>query len=294
MNVSENTGYKYCGKIMAAKLSDRDFQRLSHFIHEECGIKMAVPKKVMLEARLKKRLRVLGLETFDEYCDLLFSPLGMQQERLNMINVVTTNKTDFFREPRHFEYLLQQAIPELIRLCGAGMRRRLAVWSAGCSTGEEPYTLAMVLSEFAARTPGFNFSILATDISTAVLEKAVRGVYKEERLETVPQMYRKNYFMKSKDRGRALVRVMPEVRSLVRFRRLNFLDHDFGMREHQDIIFCRNVIIYFDRPTQEKVLGRLCGHLIPGGYLFMGHSETLSSLDLPLVSVGPMVYRRPL
>lgn len=294
MNVSENKGYRYCGKIMAAKLSDRDFQRLSQFIHTECGIKMAVPKKVMLEARLKKRLRALDLESFDEYCDLLFSPEGMQQERLNMINVVTTNKTDFFREPRHFEYLLQQAIPELMRRYGAGMRRRLAVWSAGCSTGEEPYTLSMVLSDFAARTPGFNFSVLATDISTAVLEKAVRGVYKEERLETVPQMYRKNYFMKSKDRAKGLVRVIPEVRSLVRFRRLNFLDHDFGMREQQDIIFCRNVIIYFDRPTQEKVLGRLCGHLIPGGYLFMGHSETLSSLELPLVSVGPMVYRKPL
>ena len=208
-----------------------------------------------------------------------------------MINVVTTNKTDFFREPRHFDFLMQSALPELMRLCGSGTR---SIWSAGCSTGEEPYTLAMVLSEFASRNAGFNFSLLATDISTSVLDRAVRGVYKEEKVEAVPLEFRKKYFMRSKDRGKGLVRVAPEVRLLVKFRRLNFLDHDFGLRELQDIIFCRNVIIYFDRPTQEKVLGRLCQHLIPGGYLFMGHSETLSSLDLPLVSVGPMVYRKSL
>lgn len=294
MNISENKEYRYCNKIMSATLSEKDFMRLGRFIHAECGIKIPVQKKVMLEARLKKRLKALGLESYEEYCDYLFSPEGMEQERLNMINVVTTNKTEFFREPRHFEYLVQNALPELIRLCGAGIRRRLSVWSAGCSTGEEPYTLAMVLSEFAARTPGFCFSLLATDISTVVLENAVRGIYSEERIETVPQEFKRKYLARSKDRAKGLVRVLPEVRSLVKFRRLNFLDHDFGMRELQDIIFCRNVIIYFDRPTQEKVLGRLCKHLIPGGYLFMGHSETLSSLDLPLVSVGPMVYRKPL
>jgi chemotaxis protein methyltransferase CheR len=291
MNASGKKAYWNSGHIMSAVLSDTDFARLSQYIHSECGIKMPVPKKVMLEARLRRRLRARGIGSFEEYCDFLFSPEGMEQERLCMIDVVTTNKTDFFREPRHFEYLAQTALPELMHLCGAGTRN---IWSAGCSTGEEPYTLAMVLSEFAARTPGFNFSILATDISTAVLEKAVRGIYKEERAETVPPELKRKYLMRSKDRGKRLVRVLPEVRSLVNFRRLNFLEHDFGMRELQDIIFCRNVIIYFDRPTQEKVLTRLCQHLIPGGYLFMGHSETLSSLDLPLVSVGHMVYRKPL
>jgi len=252
---------------------------------------MPVPKRIMLEVRLKKRLRALGLESYEEYCDYLFSPAGMEKERVFMINVVTTNKTDFFREPKHFEYLVQTALPELMRLYGIGMRR---LWSAGCSTGEEPYTLAMVLSEFAARTPGFNFTLLATDISTAVLEKAVRGIYKEERIDTVPFECKRKYFMRSKDKEKRLVRIVPEVRSLVKFRRLNFIDHDFGMRELQDIIFCRNVIIYFERLTQEKVLKRLCKHLIPGGYLFMGHSESLSSLNLPLVTVGPMVYRKPL
>jgi len=287
--------YRYCGRLMAAKLSEKDFIRLSRFIHSDCGIRIGPPKKVLLESRLKKRLRALGLESYEDYCDYLFSPEGMKQERVPMINEVTTNKTDFFREPRHFDYLIQNAVPELRGLCGAGSsRRKLAVWSAGCATGEEPYTLAMVLSEYAGCNPGFHFSVVASDISTEVLEEAVRGVYKEERVGPVPLALKKKYFMRSKDRDRGLVRVAPDIRALVTFRRLNFLDHDFGMSEPQDIIFCRNVIIYFDRSTQEKVLTRLCQHLIPGGYLFMGHSETLSSLDIPLVSVGPMVYRKPL
>jgi len=291
VNMLETGKYRSYSKIMSAKLSDKNFARLSQFIHSECGIKMPVPKRIMLEARLKKRLRALGIDSYEEYCDYLFSPEGMAMERVSMINVVTTNKTDFFREPKHFEYLVQNALPELIRLYGTGTKR---IWSAGCATGEEPYTLAMVLSEYMIRNMGFHFSILATDISTAVLEKAIKGIYKEERVEAVPMELKRKYLRKSKDRSKKLVRVAPELRSLVSFRRLNFIDHDFGMRELQDIIFCRNVIIYFERHTQEKVLWRLYQHLIPGGYLFMGHSETLNSLDLPLVSVGPMIYRKPL
>ena len=130
MNITENKGYNFCHKLMSAKLSEKDFFRLSRFIHSECGIKMPVPKKVMLEARLKKRLRALGLESYEEYCDLLFSPAGMEQERVFMINVVTTNKTDFFREPRHFEFLVQNALPEVMRLCGSGTRK---IWSALCA-----------------------------------------------------------------------------------------------------------------------------------------------------------------
>jgi len=174
----------------------------------------------MLEARLKKRLRALGLESYEEYCDFPLSPAGMDEERVAMINVVTTNKTDFFREPRHFEYLVQSALPELMRLCGAGARN---IWSAGCSTGEEPYTLAMVLCEFAARNPGFNFSLLATDISTSVLERALRAVYKEERLEGGSSGIQEEIFYEKQGKRKGLVRVVPEVRSLVKFRRLNSL-----------------------------------------------------------------------
>jgi chemotaxis protein methyltransferase CheR len=152
----------------------------------------------------------------------------------------------------------------------------------------------MVLNEFKVNHPSFHFSILATDISTAVLEKAIRGIYKQERAETIPTAFRKKYLVRSRERERGLVRIVPEVRAQVRFRRLNFMNEDFGMREQMDIIFCRNVIIYFDRQTQEKLIQRLYSHLTPGGYLFMGHSETLNGLNVPLVSAGPMVYRRPI
>ena len=281
-------------RIMSAALSRNDFDRLSAFIRAECGIKLSEQKRIMLEARLRKRLRALGIESFGEYCNFLFSPEGLEQEKLHMIDVVTTNKTDFFREPKHFDYLTQHAIPELFRIHGAGMRQGLSIWSAGCSTGVEPYTLAMVLTEYAQSQPGFRFSILATDISTRVLEKAFRAVYKEERVGLMPASMKKKFLMRSKERERGLVRVVPELRSCVEFRRLNFMDSNFGIDSSFDIIFCRNVIIYFDRPTQQKVLQTIYRHLKPGGYLFMGHSETLSSLSIPLASVGSMVYRKPL
>jgi len=279
---------------MSAILSNADYERLRRVIYDECGIKMTPAKKVMLEARLRKRLRHLGLDSFSGYCEYLFSREGIENELINMIDVVTTNKTDFFREPKHFDFLTSTAVPELIELYGAGIRRNMNIWSAGCSTGEEPYTIAMVLSAFRETHPTFEFQVLGTDISTKVLEKAQKAIYKMDRVETVPAVIKKKCLLKSKDREKNLVRVAPEVRSYVRFRRLNFMAEDFGMREAMDLIFCRNVIIYFDRPTQERLLHRLYYHLIPGGYLFMGHSETLSGLNIPLLSLGNMIYKKPL
>ncbi|MBA4373159.1 MAG: chemotaxis protein CheR [Thermodesulfovibrio sp.] len=281
-------------QTLSAVMSTRDFSRLSEVIYKECGIKMSPVKKVMLEARLRRRLRDLCMKSFAEYCDYVLSPRGIEDELFLMINEVTTNKTDFFREPRHFEYLVSTALPQVMRMDGAGTRRNLNVWSAGCSTGEEPYTLAMVLSAFAEQCRGLKFMILATDISTKVLSKATRAVYEMKAVEPVPPAMKKKYLLRSKDRTRDLVRIAPELRALVRFRRLNFMEGDFGMREPMDIIFCRNVIIYFDRPTQERLLNRFCEHLLPGGYLFMGHSETLNGLDVPLAPVGSTVYRKPL
>jgi chemotaxis protein methyltransferase CheR len=273
-------------------MSDREFQRFSVFIHEECGIKMPPAKKAMVQTRLQKRLRLLGMTSFSEYADFVFSSEGMQTELIAMIDVVTTNKTDFFREPGHFDYLTGTAVPELIGNIRVGIQKKLMVWSAGCSTGEEPYTLAMVLGEFAERCPGFDFTILATDISTQVLEKAKAAIYDAEKVAPVPASLKTKYLLRSKDRSNGTVRIVPELRSRIRFRRLNFMDGDFGMREPMDVIFCRNVIIYFDRRTQETLLNRLCSHLIPGGYLFMGHSETLNGMDLPLTAVSSSVYRR--
>lgn len=288
------TDTELCKDTFKAALKDKDFRRLSEFIHSECGIKMPGAKKVLLEARLRKRLRVLGMRSYSEYCDYLFSPEGARNELMHMIDVVTTNKTDFFREAGHFDYLVRTALPELLKLYGANIRRKYTVWSAGCSTGEEPHTLAMVLNEFAEQYHGFYFSILATDISTRVLEHARRGIYKDEVVQPVPMAMKMKYLLKGKDKNKGLVRVTPQLRSLIEFRRLNFMDSDFGMSEPVEIIFCRNVIIYFDRPAQEKLLNRFAHHLMPGGYLFMGHSETLNGLDVPLLSAGPMVYRKPL
>ncbi len=286
---------KYMHMFNKTSLSDKDFYRLSKFINRECGIKLPESKKTMLESRLQKRVRRLGLMSFSEYCGYLFSPRGIENELIHMIDVVTTNKTDFFREPGHFDYLVQKALPELIALHGAGIRKNLLVWSAGCSTGEEPYTLAIVLSEFAERCPGFKFKylILATDISTRALEKAKHGIYERDRVEPVPLALKKKYVLRGKNKSRGLVCISPELRAVVKFRRLNFIEGDFGMREPMDVIFCRNVIIYFDRQTQEKLLNRFCRHLSPGGYIFIGHSETLHGMDLPLVQIAPTVYRKP-
>jgi len=272
----------------AAVLSARDFGRLSRFIYDTCGIKMPEVKKTMLEARLQKRLRSLGMNSFTDYCEYLFAPEGQERELVPMLDMVTTNKTDFFREPDHFSYLTQTVLPDWLKRHSG----TVSIWSAGCSSGEEPYTLAMVLSEFALRHPGFDFRILATDISTRVLEKAKNAIYSESQVEPVALELKKKYLLRSKDRSSGMVRIVPELREKVRFRRLNFMDEEFGMREPLDIIFCRNVIIYFDRPTQERLLQRFYRQMKPGALIFMGHSETLSGLDVPLVSVYPTVYRK--
>jgi chemotaxis protein methyltransferase CheR len=263
-------------------LSKRDFSRLKDFIYKECGINIVDSKKTMLEARLQKRLRKLDLTSFSQYCDYLFSPHGIDEELTDMINQVTTNKTDFFREPAHFEYLRHKVLPELTRTGGT-----IAAWSAGCSTGEEPYTLAMVFKEF-----GCNFVILATDISTRVLDKAKLAVYDEERIDPISPELRRKYLLASKDRAKRLYRITPELREHVKFRKLNFMDGDFGFREPLDIIFCRNVIIYFDKPTQERLLNKFCNYLSPHGYLFMGHSETLFGMNVPLAQAAPTIYRK--
>jgi chemotaxis protein methyltransferase CheR len=271
------------------RLLDKDFERLSSFIYDHCGIKMPPAKRTMLEARLQKRLRALSIATFAGYCDYLFSREGMELELITMIDLVTTNKTDFFREPEHFTYLVGQVLPQW--QAQFGNRRPFAIWSAGCSTGEEPYTMAMVLAEYAERNAGFAYSILATDISTRVLEKAHKAIYEEERVGPVPASLKRKYLLRSKDHSQGLVRIVPELRNRIHFRRLNFMDTDFGMREELDVVFCRNVVIYFDRRTQEQLVNKFCRQMRRGAYLFMGHSETLNGLDVPLVQVCPTVYR---
>jgi chemotaxis protein methyltransferase CheR len=271
-------------------ISTRDYARLCEFIYQEAGIHLGTGKKTMLEVRIKRRLKDLELNSYSQYCDFLFGEQGLKNEVVHLIDVVTTNKTDFFREPQHFDYLIEKTLPELT--ADPRTEQPFLIWSAGCSTGEEPLTMAIVLSEYARSHPGFRFRILATDVSTIVLKKAELGVYTEEALVPVPDELRRRYFMRSREPGSNRVRVTPELRNLVEFRRLNFMDSRYGVQKKAAAIFCRNVIIYFDRPTQERILGKLAQHLIPGGYLFVGHSETLHDMNLPLTPVAPALYRR--
>lgn len=273
----------------SVSMSAKEFRLISRLVEGTCGIKMPEAKKNMLESRLQKRLRNLELRSFKEYYDLLVGPQGKRGEMARMIDAVTTNKTDFFREPAHFRYLERRVLPELV---GSGAVRSLRIWSAGCSSGEEPYTLAMVLREYGDIHIPFPFSILATDICTTVLEKAAKGIYEEEKIIPIPDAMRRKYLLRSKDRSKGLVRVAPELRSQVLFRRLNFMDETFNISDPMHIIFCRNVLIYFDRETQEKLLNKFCRHLVPGGYLFLGHSETINGMVVPVVQVESTIYRK--
>lgn len=270
-------------------ISTRDYARLCHLIYQEAGIHLGVEKKTMLEGRIKRRLKALDLLSYRQYCEYLFDGNGRKAEIVPLINVVTTNKTDFFREPRHFEFLAQEVLPELM---GRTDGRGAMFWSAGCSTGEEAYTLGIVLSEFAQTHPGFRFHILASDISTTVLDKAELGVYAEETASAVPLVLRRKYFLRGRDSQSRRVRVAADLRRLVEFRRLNLMDPDYGLDRRAEVIFFRNVMIYFDRPTQQQILKKLCRWLVPGGYLFVGHAETLHDLDLPLAPTAPSLYRR--
>ncbi len=274
-------------------MSNSEFNRFSKFIQVEYGIRMPSSKKTTLEVRLYKRLKALGIESFGKYCDYVFSPKGIECEIPHMIDVVTTNMTVFFRDTESYDYLVQTVLPNLINQHGSGVREKLMLWSAGCASGEEPYTLAMVLSEFTEKHHGFDFSVLATDVSTRVLKTAKRAIYEQDKAATIPTGLKMKYLMRSKDREKKLVRIVPELRSLVKFRRLNLMG-DFGMREPMDIIFCRNVIIYFNRTTQEKLLKRICNHLRPGGYIFLGSSENLVGFNMPLEHVSSTIYRKPI
>ena len=286
--------YERAFPTWAAKpMTPAEFSRYSEFISGQCGIKMPASKKIMLEARLQKRLRALGIHSFGEYFDHLHSEEG-KGELVHMLDAVTTNKTDFFREPAHFQYLTENVLPEFLeeRERSSERDRTFNIWSAGCSTGEEPYTLAMVLADFAERNPSFKFTIIATDLSTRVLDRARDAIYDAERIGGVPQAMKQKYLLRSRDRSKNQVRIVPSLRAAVQFRRLNLIEDAFSFSEPLDAVFCRNVIIYFDRSTQEQLLRRLSGALRPNGFLFLGHSESIHGLVLPLRRIVSTVHRR--
>lgn len=267
------------------RLSGAEFEQLSRLVYQQCGIKLPPVKKVLLESRLHKRLRALSHDTFKEYVQYVTSKEGLAHKLMHMIDVVSTNKTDFFREAHHFELLKSTLLPRV-----ESVGRSFKVWSAACSSGEEVYTLAMVLQEYALIHKAFDFEIFGSDISTQVLEKATKAVYSLAQAEDIPNEFKRKYLLRSKDRMNPTVRIVPELRRKATFARINLMDTDLPVNEIYDAIFCRNVLIYFDRITQAQVLAKLLSKLRSGGYLFIGHSESLFQMDLPIKQVVPTVY----
>jgi len=288
LDKQEKNSSSNVSRIFDAELTEAEFKKLSAFIQSNYGIKMPPEKKIMLQSRLQKRLRTLEMNSYGEYIDYVFGSSG-NQEIIMMMDVVSTNKTDFFREPGHFAFLIDKVLPEYYK---NNKSKVFKVWSAGCSSGEEPYTLGMVLSEFALSHPGFDYSILGTDLSTHVLQKAKAAIYEDKRVDVVPLDYKRKYLLKSKDQDKHLVRIVPELRRRLKLKRLNFMDNDYAVTETFDVIFCRNVLIYFDRQNQENVINKLCRNLHPDGFFFLGHSESIAGINVPLKHIQPTVYRK--
>ena len=254
-------------------LSDAQFHKIARFMEENVGIKMPESKKLMIQARLSSRLKALHFTNFNQYIDYVFANhKDGQEEMILMIDALTTNLTHFFRENTHFEYLTNSVLPEFH---SKGIQK-LDIWSAGCSSGEEPYTLSIVMNEFLRAHPRHfaDFRILATDISTKVLTKAMNAVYAMSSVDKLSYDMKKKYFLRSCNKEKALVRVKEEVRNRVTFQRLNFMDANYSQCGMKNIIFCRNVLIYFDKPTQEAVVRKLVNQLVPGGYLFLGLAQS--------------------
>jgi len=267
-------------------LEDHDFNRLRDIVYKEAGIKLSDVKKILMQSRLMKRLRELRLDSFAEYYDYLIE--NYNEEKINFINLITTNKTDFFRENDHFEFMKNVLLPEYQR---RGMKE-IRIWSAGCSTGEEPYTIAMVISEFFGTSNPPEILILATDIDTQVLQKAKNGIYSEDHLATVDQKYLKKYFIPGTGENEGYYRVSDSLKELIYFRRLNLLQDEYPMKKQFDIIFCRNVIIYFDRETQKKLFAKFYHYLKDDGCLLIGHSENITSITNQFMLAGRTIYRK--
>jgi chemotaxis protein methyltransferase CheR len=271
----------------AAGVSDHDFARFQALIHREAGIWLAPVKKALLVGRLSRRLRDLGLTSFGDYYERVVED---EVERVRMLDAICTNETHFFREPRHFDFLAERVFPRWREEADAGRRpRRARVWSAACSTGEEPYSLAMSL--LAAFPSGWDLEVLASDLSTKVLARAGDAVWPIEKAKEIPEAYRKAYMLRGYGTQEGLMKAGPEIREIVKLARVNLVGEPWPAGPF-DLIFCRNVLIYFDRPTKARVVERLLERLDPRGFLFLGHAESLGGLAGGARSVVATVYTR--
>lgn len=275
------------GLPLRYELDSKCFSRLSSFIDTHLGIKMPETKKVMLESRLQKRLKALNMISFEDYCNYLTRNGGHKEESVEFFNVVTTNKTDFYREIAHFQYLEKSVLPEKF----AKGKKSLKFWSCACSSGEEPYTISFVLDQFKKRHSGFTFTVDATDISTKVLNKAKEALYTPEQVEVIPEAAMKAYFDRESGPKGPMFRVKPDIRRQVSLSRYNLMTPSKGGGKKYDVIFCRNVLIYFSRERQEMIIKNLLKQLDPDGYLFLGHSESMAGMNLNLKAVTSAVYQ---
>jgi chemotaxis protein methyltransferase CheR len=268
-------------------ISDAEFEAFRRLVHEVTGIALGPQKRCLVQARLGRRLRALALPSYGAYHRYLTQDDAGGLELTEFINAITTNKTDFFREPHHFEYLRTVWAPALVARAARTGDRRVRLWSAACSSGEEPYTIAMTVRE--ALGAGWDLRILASDIDTDVLARAEAGVYTGDQLAPVPAALRERYFTREADRR---FRVRRELAELIAFRRINFMDEAWPIRTRFDVIFCRNVLIYFDRDGQRRVVERLLSFLADGGSLCLGHSESVIGLADGVRHVGNTIYRK--
>ncbi len=276
--------------LQSFEINENEFHKLKELVYQKCGINLNDNKKELLRARLGKRLRKLGMDSFKEYHRFLIEE-DDGGELTQMLDSISTNLTRFFREEKHFEFLGKEVLPAGLAGLRKGERLKLRAWSAGCSSGEEPYSLAMWILESCGNGLGMDLRILATDISTKVLKGAMQGVYHESRTRIVPTELQRKYFQKGCGKWEGHLRVKAEVRRLIDFRRLNLME-PFTFSEPFDFIFCRNVMIYFDRAMQESLINRFYNCLKEGGHLFVGHSESLMTLSHAYRYVRPAVYRK--
>jgi len=274
-----------------APLSAEAYRFIVDLIYRHSRIKLGSDKQALLSSRLTKRLRSIGLSSFDEYCAVLRSPQS-QDEIEELLDLISTNHTRFYREPDHFDYLIAKILPPLIPTLIA-RHSPLRVWSAASSSGEEPYTLAIVLSEFLRAFPAVDWQICASDISNRVLTAAKQGVYRMDAVEPVPPDLLKRYFQKGFGAQEGKCRVRSELRDKVRYERINLFQHEYPIPLQQHVIFCRNVMIYFDIPSREQAVKRMSHYLAPGGYLIVGHSESLMGINHGLKSIQQGIYQKP-
>jgi len=265
--------------------SDKDFQRVKAMVYQFAGIDLNESKKNLVYNRLAKRIRTLGMNRFSEYLD--YVEAQGEEEFVNLINAITTNLTFFFREIHHFEYLASHVIPHLLEKNKA--TKKIRIWSAGCSTGEEPYSLAIVLKEVVPA--GWDARVLATDLDTTVVDTAKNGVYNVERLKGVSEVRKKRWFLKGSGERSGLVKVKPELQQIIDFGQINLMN-DWPIRDKIDVIFCRNVVIYFDKPTQSRLFNRYADLLPDQGHLFIGHSESLYKVCDRFELLGQTIYRK--